>query len=68
MQANVWTETMPNEQRLEFMLFPRIAALAEAAWTTDSNKNFQQFEQKLKTHFLLYKKAGINFYNPAPVK
>lgn len=54
---------MPNEQRLDYMLFPRIAALAEAAWTVAERKNFDVFKQKLKTHFVLYKQAGINYYN-----
>lgn len=61
-QANLWTETMPNTQRLDFMLFPRIAALAEVAWT--NKKDYNQFKQTLITHFTLYKKDGIQFYNP----
>lgn len=63
-QANVWTETMYNEQRLDYMLFPRIAALAETAWTSENNKNFREFEIRVRNHFLLYRQAGINYYNP----
>ena len=63
-QANVWTETIQNEQRLDYMLFPRIAALAEAAWTKESNKNFSEFEIRLRNHFSLYSQQGINYYNP----
>jgi len=63
-QANVWTETMPTAQRLDYMLFPRIAALAEAAWTTNKSKNYLQFKQRLESHFALYAKDGLNFYKP----
>jgi hexosaminidase len=61
-QANLWTETMPSEQRVDYMLFPRIAALAEAAWT--SIKDYPGFKERLVKHLSLYKQAGIQFYNP----
>ncbi len=61
-QANLWTETIPNEQRIDYMLFPRIAALAETAWT--SKKDYPGFKDRLVKHLSLYKQAGIQFYNP----
>jgi len=61
-QGNVWTETIATEQRLDFMLFPRIAALAEAAWT--NKKDYAGFKLNLMKHFELYKQAGIYFYHP----
>lgn len=63
-QANVWTETMPTAERLDYMLFPRIAALAEAAWTVKESRNYLQFKQRLASHFTLYAKDGLNFYKP----
>ncbi|MDR1818463.1 MAG: family 20 glycosylhydrolase, partial [Puniceicoccales bacterium] len=32
-QANMWTEVCPNEEDLEWKLFPRLCAVAEIAWT-----------------------------------
>ncbi len=63
-QANLWTETVHTEQRLDTMLFPRIAALSESTWTMDKNKNFDSFKQRLISHFALYEKAGILYYKP----
>ena len=63
-QANLWTETIHTEQRLDTMLFPRIAALSEAAWTADSKRNFESFKQRLISQFALYEKAGILYYKP----
>ncbi|WP_262919390.1 family 20 glycosylhydrolase [Niabella hibiscisoli] len=37
-QANVWTETMTNNYRLDYMIYPRIAALAETAWSSEEQK------------------------------
>lgn len=63
-QANLWTETVVNEQRFDFMIFPRIAALAETVWTHKENKNYERFQEILKSHLSLYKKDDIYFYDP----
>jgi hexosaminidase len=64
LQGNVWTETIYNSKRLDFMLFPRIAALAEATWTQQENKNEAAFGKLLRRELKLYKKQGIYFYDP----
>jgi hexosaminidase len=61
-QGNLWTETIPDVQRLDFMVYPRICALAEAAWTDPENRNFKFFENRLKPELELYRKAGLYFY------
>ena len=63
-QANLWTEDTRTVKRLEFLLFPRIAALSEAAWTKPADKNYQQFLSRLKSHLMFYQNAGIYYYNP----
>lgn len=69
LQANLWTETAPTAQRLDYLLFPRIGALAEAAWTSTANKNTAGFMERIKNHLLLYKQAGLYYYDPfTPLK
>ncbi|MGM9476107.1 beta-N-acetylhexosaminidase [Pedobacter sp. GSP4] len=63
-QANIWTETVDGNQRLDYLLFPRIAALAEAAWTPQKTKDFKAFNTILTQHLELYSKAGLYYYNP----
>ena len=63
-QANLWSETIANEQRFDFMIFPRIAALAEVAWTNAPRKNFENFQLQLKNHLTLYKAEGIYYFDP----
>lgn len=36
LQANVWTEYIPTTQQVEYMVLPRLAALAEVLWTPAS--------------------------------
>lgn len=63
-QANLWTERIASENRLDYMLFPRIAALAEAAWTFEKNKDIDGFNIRLKEHLILYKTDNLYYYNP----
>ncbi|KLT65512.1 beta-N-acetylhexosaminidase [Pedobacter sp. BMA] len=64
MQANLWTEAFVENQQLDYMLFPRMAALAEAAWTNQAGKNYEGFSDRLKKHFRLYSLDGLYFFNP----
>lgn len=63
-QANLWTETVSSVRRLDYLVFPRMAALATAGWTRPEHRNYDAFLNKLKTDLGLYKRAGINYYNP----
>lgn len=63
-QANIWTEVIRDNRRLDFMTFPRIATLAEAAWTAEQNKDFSSFRRRLRFHLEQYDQAGIYYYNP----
>jgi hexosaminidase len=60
-QANMWTEYMDNEKKVEYMLFPRIASLSEVLWTKLDNKNYAKFEEKIPTIFGKYDLWKINY-------
>ncbi|GAB3902528.1 beta-N-acetylhexosaminidase [Mucilaginibacter boryungensis] len=63
-QANLWTETVATAKRMDYLLFPRITALAEAAWTAPANKAWPDFMSRLKFNLGLYDKAGLYYYDP----
>lgn len=63
-QANLWTETISSSKRLDFMIFPRLAALAESAWTVASHKDEASFDERLKAELPLYDRRGVYYYNP----
>jgi len=62
-QACVWTETVHNNNRLDFLLFPRIAALAETAWTASGQKDFTGFVARLKAQQPLYAKDHLYYFD-----
>lgn len=45
-QANLWTEYIPTEERAEYMLYPRAIALAEVAWSKPENKSWEDFHRR----------------------
>ena len=63
-QANIWTETINSSERLDFMTFPRIAALAEIAWTQNSVIDYADFLQRLTVSLSIYDQKNIKYYNP----
>ncbi|WP_379089406.1 family 20 glycosylhydrolase [Pedobacter sp. UC225_65] len=62
-QANIWTEYIPSERKLEYMVFPRLLALAEVAWSGNQS-NWSGFEQRLKAHYQLLDLMQVNYRMP----
>ena len=63
-QACLWTETTITQARRDFMTWPRLIAIAEAAWTDGAKKDFASFESRLKPQFRWLKSHGIGYYDP----
>jgi len=60
-QANMWTEYIPSEHHLEYMLLPRMLALAEVDWTMPENKNWEDFNRRLQAQFSKFDREGTNY-------
>ena len=64
-QANLWAEYIPTPEHMEYMIYPRILALAEVAWSAVANKNYEDFHGRaLKAVDELRAKG----YNPFDLK
>jgi len=61
-QANMWTEYMKNPEKVEYMLFPRAAALSEVLWTTPSERDYKDFQKRLSTQLKRYDLWDVNYY------
>ncbi len=62
-QANMWTEYMKNTRKVEYMLFPRIAALSEILWSQREKKDWNSFEKRLPEQIKRYEMWGANYSN-----
>jgi hexosaminidase len=67
-QANLWTEYIPTESKVEYMLYPRLLALSEVAWTPLANKNFKDFsEVRLPEQLAYLDKNNYNYRVPSSI-
>ncbi len=60
-QANVWTEHMRSFARVQHAVFPRIAALAESAWSSREGKDYAGFLQRLPLLLPRWDARGIAY-------
>lgn len=62
-QANLWTENVRTVERLEFMTFPRLSALAESAWTNQDHKDYPGFQIRMKNMEEIYQKSSVCYFD-----
>ena len=60
-QANLWTEYIPFTTQAEYMVLPRMAALAEVQWTPVAKKNFGDFSKRALRLSDLYDRYGYQY-------
>jgi hexosaminidase len=65
-QANVWTEYMPSLNHVEYMMFPRLCALAEVVWSPKAARDWNDFNRRLQPHYVLLERLGLNYRHPLP--
>jgi hexosaminidase len=63
-QANVWAEYMPNFKHVQYMIFPRLCALAEVVWSPKSSRNWDDFQQRMQSQYPRFDAVGINYRHP----
>ena len=59
-QACLWTEYIPTEEHAEYMLYPRMLALAEVAWTNPENKSWKSFKYRVNQSIPTLQHKGYN--------
>ena len=59
-QANVWTEHIRTEQRVEYMTFPRAAAVAEVGWSPAEKRSWEGFVARMPDQMNRYRMLGIH--------
>ncbi|MER5207676.1 beta-N-acetylhexosaminidase [Streptomyces sp. NPDC002825] len=67
-QANVWTEVMENRARVDYQVFPRLAAFAEVAWSAlpaPEARDHADFERRMHSHYRRLDALGVDYRPPA---
>ncbi|MFK4596098.1 beta-N-acetylhexosaminidase [Streptomyces pristinaespiralis] len=66
-QANVWTEVMQDSARVDYQVFPRLAAFAEVAWSAlppSAERDFAGFERRMTAHYARLDALGVHYRPP----
>lgn len=66
-QGNLWTEYIPTPARAEYMLLPRMLALAEALWSPREARSWDRFVARLPAQFARLDALGAEYRVPEPV-
>ncbi|MES2524587.1 MAG: beta-N-acetylhexosaminidase [Gemmatimonadota bacterium] len=64
-EAPLWTETVPNITAAQYLLMPRLPALAEVGWSAQSARDWEGFRTRIGAHARRWRLLGINYY-PSP--
>ena len=60
-QGQLWGEYISTARHLEYMAYPRAAALAEVGWSPKTAKNYENFLARLDCHLHRFDVVGINY-------
>ncbi len=65
-QGQIWTEYQRTPKNVEYMVFPRLIALAEVAWTPRDLRNFADFSGRLSRHLARLSVLDVSYRRPGP--
>ena len=65
-QGQIWTEYQRTPKNVEYMVFPRLVALSEVAWTPRERKDFADFRGRLATHLARLAVIDVNYRRLTP--
>ncbi|WP_026951565.1 beta-N-acetylhexosaminidase [Algoriphagus mannitolivorans] len=67
LEAPLWTETITNRQDINYMVFPRLPALAEVSWTSKEKRSWDGFSKRVAQHGKRWEIQGIEFHKSPKV-
>ena len=59
-QGNLWVEYIPTPEHVEYMIYPRILALAEVAWSAPERKSWSDFHTRALSAVADLQKKGYH--------
>jgi hexosaminidase len=61
-EAPLWTETVSSISAAQYLLLPRLPALAEVGWTAAAGKDWEGFRTRIAAHAPRWRYLGANYY------
>ena len=64
-EAPLWSETVRNITAVEYLVMPRLPAIAEVGWSAQASRDWEGFRGRLASHAPRWRLLGVNYY-PSP--
>lgn len=64
-QGNLWVEYIPTEELVEYMIYPRILAIAEIGWSNPAERDYAEFKQRAIKATNTLRSKGYNAFDLA---
>ncbi len=61
-EAPLWSETISNSAELEYLAFPRAIGYAELGWSSEENRNWEDYRKRLAQQVPYLKHMEVNYY------
>jgi hexosaminidase len=61
-EAPLWSETVQNISAAQFLVMPRLPALAEVGWTPAGQRGWGRFRSRIAAHAPRWRLLGVNYY------
>ena len=60
-QANFWTEWVEEPSVVQYLMLPRLAAVAEAGWTPAERRDYNDFVRRIQGEAVYYRLKGVDY-------
>ena len=60
-QANFWTEWVVEPEVVQYLMLPRLAAVAEAGWSNAERRDYKSFLERLQGEQVYYRLLGVDY-------
>lgn len=64
-EAPLWSETISNIEELEYLAFPRVIGYSELSWTTEENRDWENYKVRLGNQAPYLDRMDVKYY-PSP--
>ncbi|AWW31697.1 beta-N-acetylhexosaminidase [Echinicola strongylocentroti] len=61
-EAPLWTETIEKMDDIEYMVFPRLLGIAEVAWTSPDQRDWESYKSRLRKHTARLEVLKVDYY------
>lgn len=65
-EAPLWSETISNIDELEYLAFPRVLGYSELSWSTEENRDWEDYKVRLANQAPFLDRMDVKYY-PSPL-